>query len=91
MHPIEANNVILIIVGVVLVISGFVINYRTIRGLLKDREKQTKLGINYYFNFVFNIVIGVLFVFAGILFVVNNLKGNPLHFKTQTESDFRTA
>ena len=75
-YPIEAGNVALIILGVVLVISGPVIIYRTCKDILHPKAGANR-G-NLLFSSLLNFVIAVLFVIAGILFVVNNLRGNPL-------------
>ena len=76
-YPIETGNIILILIGVVLVISGPLIIYKTVKGVMARRQAdpQAKLhGISNGLNFV----IAILFFIAGILFIVNNLRGNPL-------------
>ena len=75
--PIETGNIILIIVGVLLVLSGPLIIYRTVKGVLERRrfDPQAKLHV---FSNGLNFLIAVLFFLAGILFIVNNLRGNPL-------------
>ena len=77
MKPIETGNIILILVGIALVISGPVIIYRTIMGV-KLRLKADPSADKHLFSNGLNFVIAVLFFIAGILFVVNNLRGNPL-------------
>jgi len=75
--PIEWGNIALILVGFVLIFSGPLILYRTVRSVLKARQEDPKASIQ-PFNNGFNILIGILFFGAGILFVLNNLRGNPL-------------
>lgn len=70
MHPIELANIALIILGVVLLVSGPYIIYRTGLSISKG-QFQTFSGI-------LNLVIAVLFTLAGFLFIRNNLRGNPL-------------
>jgi len=77
MKPIETGNIILILVGIALVISGPVIIYRTIMGV-KLRLKADPKADKHLFSNGLNFVIAVLFFIAGILFIVNNLRGNPL-------------
>jgi len=76
-HPIELANIILILVGVALIISGPVIVYRTLRGMIEARKLDKNADVHWVSNGV-NLVIAVVFFLAGILFVLNNLKGNPL-------------
>jgi hypothetical protein len=76
-HPIELGNIVLIIVGVLLVLSGPVIVWRTIQGVKQRRLEDPKASMNIVSNGL-NMLIAVLFFAAGILFIVNNLKGNPL-------------
>ena len=76
MNPIEAGNIILIILGIVLVISGPIIGYRTLRDLRHPKEGTKKA--NLIWSSLLNFIIAILFVAAGILFVINNLRGNPL-------------
>ncbi len=77
MKPIESGNIILILVGILLVLSGPVIIYRTIVGVKARRKEDPKAELHIFSNGL-NFVIAVLFFIAGILFVVNNLRGNPL-------------
>jgi len=90
MHPIESANIILIIVGVILVISGPVIVYRTIKGMLDARKEDASAKLHLFSNGL-NFLIAVIFLVAGVLFIINNLRGNPLHFKSQTDSVFRAG
>lgn len=75
-HPIETANIVLIVVGVLLVLSGPYITYRTLIGM-KQRSAEPSTTYQHFSNGL-NFVIAVLFFGAGILFVVNNLRGNPL-------------
>lgn len=77
MHPMETANYVLILIGLVLIVSGPVITYKTIQGIKKIRSEDPTASIHPISNGL-NFVIAVLFFIAGILFVVNNLKGNPL-------------
>jgi|LakMenE18May11ns_1017448.scaffolds.fasta_scaffold9424636_2 hypothetical protein len=76
--PMEWGNFALIFVGIGLVFLGPTIIYRTVTGLRKLRAENPQASLQ-PFNNGFNILVGVLFFFAGILFVLNNLRGNPLH------------
>ena len=76
-YPIQTGNIILILVGVVLVLSGPYIIYRTIKAVKTIRRLTPNESIQ-PFNNGLNIVIALLFSFAGIYFIVNNLRGNPL-------------
>ena len=76
-HPIELANILLILLGVVLVVSGPVIVYRTIRGMREIRKQDAQGDLHWWSNGI-NLVIALVFFAAGILFVVNNLRGNPL-------------
>ena len=82
MHPIEAGNIVLILLGVALIVSGIVIVYRTVRGMVRTVPKDLKE----WGSHLINLVIAVVFVVAGALFIVNNLRGNPLKFKAQASS-----
>jgi hypothetical protein len=76
--PIEWGNIALIFVGFGLILGGPVIIYRTVKAVRKIRKEDPQASIQ-PFNNGFNMLIGLLFFWAGILFVLNNLKGNPLH------------
>jgi hypothetical protein len=69
----------MMILGVILLGSGPVIVYRTIRSWMKNRGH---LEPKVLFSDALNLIIAVVFFTAGILFIVNNLRGNPLHFKS---------
>jgi uncharacterized membrane protein YfcA len=77
MHPIELGNIVLILVGAALVVGALVMLYRTVKGLLhpKPKAERTQFWLP---SELLNILIGVVFLIAGVLFIVNNLKGNPL-------------
>ncbi|MBM4303631.1 MAG: hypothetical protein FJ112_04830 [Deltaproteobacteria bacterium] len=76
MNSIQTANVVLILLGVVLILSGPYILYRTVFGVVQRRREDPGASLQPFSNFL-NIVIGVLFFVAGILFVMNNLRGNP--------------
>lgn len=76
--PMEWGNWALIGVGVLLIFGGPTVIYRTITGVVKSRRENPQASVQ-PFNNGFNILIGVLFFVAGLLFVWNNLRGNPLH------------
>lgn len=76
MHSIQTANIVLILIGIVLILSGPYILYRTVHGVIQRRREDPSASLQLFSNFL-NIIIGVLFFVAGILFVVNNLKGNP--------------
>ena len=76
--PIELGNIVLILIGVLLVLSGPYIVFRTIQGLRQRRLVDPTAKLHVFSNGL-NFLIALLFFAAGILFVVNNLRGNPLH------------
>lgn len=76
--PMEWGNWVLILIGFGLIAGGPWIIYRTVETVKKARREDPKASIQ-PFNNGFNLLIGALFFCAGILFVVNNLRGNPLH------------
>ena len=77
MHSIETANVLLCLLGIVLTISGPYILCRTVIGVRARRLEDPKASLQIFSNFL-NLIIAVLFLLGGILFIVNNLKGNPL-------------
>ncbi len=81
MHPIEFGNIVMMLLGVVLTISGIIIVYRTTNGMIRARmtDPSAKLYIG---SNALNVVIGIVFAIAGVLFVLNNLRGNPLEIKS---------
>jgi hypothetical protein len=76
-YPIQFANIALALLGFILIWAGPYICYRTIIGVRKARKADPKASLH-VFNNGLNLLIGVCFFFAGILFVVNNLRGNPL-------------
>lgn len=76
-HPIELANILLMIAGVALFISGPVIGYRTTTGMIRIRKEDPKASLHWGSNIVNFLIAGFFFV-TGICFVVNNLRGNPL-------------
>ena len=76
-YPIETGNIVLILVGVALVISGPLIVYKTVTGVIARRKADPKAKLHGISNGL-NFVIAILFFIAGILFILNNLRGNPL-------------
>ena len=76
-YPLETGNYVLILVGIILIGSGPYILYRTVTGVLKARAADPNAKLHVINNSI-NILIGIALFFAGILFVINNLRGNPL-------------
>ncbi|MCB0418619.1 MAG: hypothetical protein KDD39_13300, partial [Bdellovibrionales bacterium] len=76
-YPITTGNIILIILGAGLVVSGPYIIYRTIKGV-RDARLQDPNAPTHKFSNGINFLIAIVFFFAGILFIRNNLAGNPL-------------
>ena len=77
MKPIETGNIVLILMGVLLVLSGPLIFYKTITGMIARRRADPKASLHWFSNGL-NFIIAVLFLIAGVLFIINNLRGNPL-------------
>lgn len=77
-YPLETGNYVLILVGIILIGAGPYILYRTVTGVLKARAADPKVSLHPISNGI-NVLIAVSFFFAGILFVLNNLRGNPLN------------
>ncbi len=75
----------MMLLGATLVISGVVIVYRTANGMIKARMVEPG-GQLYLGSNALNFVIGIVFAAAGVLFVVNNLRGNPLESVSDTHS-----
>ena len=75
--PIEIGNIILILIGILLVGSGPYITYRTVRGMISKRKLDPSASLHLFSNGL-NFLIAFLFFVAGILFITNNLRGNPL-------------
>jgi len=80
MHPLQTANYLLILLGIGLIISGPVITYKTVQGALQKRKEDPTHHFTggWWINSSLNLLIAVLFFIAGILFVINNLRGNPL-------------
>ena len=76
-YPIQMGNIVLILVGIALMVSGPFIIFKTARGMLNRRKVDPKAELHWLSNGL-NFLIAVLFFVAGILFIVNNLRGNPL-------------
>lgn len=76
-YPLETGNFVLIGVGILLIMSGPLISYRTVKGMVDARRLNPQADLHGFSNGL-NLLIAVLFFIAGILFVVNNLRGNPL-------------
>lgn len=76
-HPMELGNYLLILLGILLVLSGPYIIYRTVTGVKQRRQADPNAKIFWLSNGI-NFLIAFLFFFAGILFIWNNLRGNPL-------------
>jgi len=80
-NPIELGNYLLILLGIVLLVSGPLIIYRTAISIAKAKaamDSGKKATIVDHFNNGLNYLIGLMFFIAGILFILNNLRGNPL-------------
>lgn len=76
-YPLETGNFVLIGVGILLILSGPLISYRTVKGMIDARRANPEAELHGFSNGL-NLIIAVLFFAAGILFVLNNLRGNPL-------------
>lgn len=76
MQNIQLANLMMILLGIVMTISGPWIAVRTVQWEKNRRAENPAIRPD-WFNSGFNLVIGVLLLLAGILFVVNNLRGNP--------------
>ena len=77
-HAIEFGNWVMMLCGVGLMGSGPLIIYRTVQGVKKLRKIDPKASVQ-PFNNGLNILFGIVFFIAGILFILNNLRGNPLN------------
>ena len=77
MGPIETGNIVLIGLGALLVLSGPYIIYRTVTGELARRRSDPSAKVHVVSSGL-NFLIAAIFFVAGILFIVNNLRGNPL-------------
>lgn len=77
-YPLETGNFVLILLGVVLILSGPYIVYRTFLDIRRKLDANGKVTLQQWASHGLNFLIAALFFFAGILFVLNNLRGNPL-------------
>jgi uncharacterized membrane protein YidH (DUF202 family) len=77
-YPLETGNYVLILLGLVLVGLGPYITYRTVVDIQRRRKNKETLQLKQWASHGLNLLIAVLFLFAGVLFVCNNLRGNPL-------------
>jgi hypothetical protein len=77
MHPIELGNWVLIALGVCMALGGPWLLYRTIRSEIDARKAQPGVQPQ-WINSGINVLIALALLFAGVLFVTNNLRGNPL-------------
>lgn len=75
MNPIQLGNWVLILLGVCMVVGGPYLIFRTVQGELQARKSQIPPQ---WINSGINLLIGAALGFAGVLFIVNNLRGNPL-------------
>lgn len=76
-HPIELGNILLILMGIVLFVSGPIVAYRTAAGMIRIHREDPTAGLHWGSNLI-NFLIAGLFFVGGIFFVINNLRGNPL-------------
>ena len=76
-YTIQTGNIVLIVVGVRLVLSGPVIVWRTLPGSCNSVGLDPAAKLHLFSNGI-NFLIAVFLFIAGILFIINNLKGNPL-------------
>ena len=77
-YPLELGNYILILVGIALILSGPYFSYRTVLDIKKRQAGGGGIKPMQWGSFALNFLIAIAFFFAGILFVVNNLRGNPM-------------
>jgi uncharacterized membrane protein YidH (DUF202 family) len=77
-HPLDTGNYVLILLGLVLIASGPYIAYRTLKDIRSRRALGDVLNLQQWLSHGLNFVIAFLFAFAGVLFIWNNLRGNPL-------------
>ena len=76
-HPIELGNILLILTGIVLFVSGPIVAYRTAVGMVRIHREDPKASLHWGSNLI-NFLIAALFLVGGVFFVINNLRGNPL-------------
>ena len=78
-YPIETGNIVLILLGIALTLGGPWIVYRAFLDIRTRLDKGETLTGKQWLSHGLNFLIAALFFFAGVLFVLNNLRGNPLH------------
>ncbi len=76
MHSLGTGNYLLILFGFGLIALGPYVLYQTIRGVRKQIAEHPEEKVHWFSNFI-NVLIGIVCFWAGILFVINNLRGNP--------------
>lgn len=75
MHPIQLGNWLLIVLGIGMIVCGPWMVVSAIKSEIRSRALKAKSD---WFNTGFNLIVGPVLFLAGILFVINNLRGNPL-------------
>lgn len=75
--PLETGNYVLIAVGFGLVVSGPYIIYRTIKSWNRSKADPSS-KLKKVLSDGLNFIIAIVFSLAGVLFILNNLRGNPL-------------
>lgn len=65
------------IIGALLVLLGPFIVYKTIKGMKKKHEADPEASKHWFSNGL-NFLIAVVLFIAGILFIINNLRGSLL-------------
>lgn len=78
-YPLETGNYVLIVLGIVLAFLAPYIVYRTVVDVRTRKEKKEVIAMKQWGSHAINLLIAGLFFFAGVLFVINNVRGNPLH------------
>lgn len=78
MHPIQTGNWVLIGLGIVMTLGGPWLLYRTVRYELLVKTVTPGNATSQKVNAAINLLIGAALLFAGVLFIINNLRGNPL-------------
>lgn len=77
-YPLETGNYLLILLGIVLTLLGPYITYRTVVDIQRRLKNRETLKLQQWGSHALNLLIALLFLFAGVLFIYNNLRGNPL-------------
>jgi uncharacterized membrane protein YidH (DUF202 family) len=78
-YPLETGNFVLILLGILLVCLGPYIVFRTVKDIRARQARKESIALQQWGSHALNFLIAALFLFAGTLFVINNLRGNPLH------------